>query len=384
MDTKNEPIIYKGRGSEEIYDDLMDFINYVFGFNGNGEDFKKLLPKLYKPEYKPCESNYIVTEDGKLRAAIGAFDDALTVCGKTLKVRGIGNVAVHPYHRSKGYMIDSMNLAIEDMKKDGVDLSILGGQRQRYGYFGYDSVGVGANVDITPTNLRHCFANVPFRKLEIRTVEDSDTELIDEIYALFCTRPIRSLRSRERFPDICRSWSSPLRAVLDGDKLIGYYVADMKELTLYDMADFNDVVRNHVRNFGSVGLMVPSWDKKLLEAAMRICESTRFCTFFQFNIFNFGNVAEACMLLKAGTEGMTDGEITLEIHGVNKTEKLRLAVTGGVPSVSEYDGECQFVLEHKEAMQFLFGLYSPFTAALKPELRTWFPLPLWMESADDV
>ena len=44
--------IYYGRGTAEMFDDYMDFINYVFGFNGNSSDFKKLLPKLYKYEYE--------------------------------------------------------------------------------------------------------------------------------------------------------------------------------------------------------------------------------------------------------------------------------------------------------------------------------------------
>ena len=35
--------IYYGHGTKEQFDDYMDFINYVFGFNGNQNDFKKLL-----------------------------------------------------------------------------------------------------------------------------------------------------------------------------------------------------------------------------------------------------------------------------------------------------------------------------------------------------
>ena len=54
--------IYKGRGSAEMRDDYIDFINYVFSFNENRDDFPKLLPTLYKPEYHPCENNYVVTE----------------------------------------------------------------------------------------------------------------------------------------------------------------------------------------------------------------------------------------------------------------------------------------------------------------------------------
>ena len=127
--------IYFGRGTAEMFDDYMDFINYVFGFNGNSSDFKKLLPKLYKYDYEPAVSSYVAIDDGKLKAAVGAFDHDITVCGHYLKTRGIGNVAVHPYTRGSGYMKKLMNIALDDMIADGVVLTVLGGRRQRYNYF---------------------------------------------------------------------------------------------------------------------------------------------------------------------------------------------------------------------------------------------------------
>ena len=127
--------IYKGRGNSAMHADFIDFINYVFGFNGNNQEFIKLLPKLYKPEYLPCENNYVVTEDGKLKAAIGVFPRKLDVMGTVLKVDGVGNVAVHPYSRSKGYMRELLHTAVDEMIASGTDMSDLGGLRQRYGYF---------------------------------------------------------------------------------------------------------------------------------------------------------------------------------------------------------------------------------------------------------
>ena len=112
--------IYYGRGTAEMFDDYMDFINYVFGFNGDSSDFKKLLPKLYKYEYEPAVSSYVAVEDGKLKSAIGAFDHDISVCGKLVKTRGIGNVAVHPYARGKGYMKKLMNMALDDMENEFV------------------------------------------------------------------------------------------------------------------------------------------------------------------------------------------------------------------------------------------------------------------------
>ena len=65
--------MYFGRGNASMRDDYLDFINLVFGFNGVSPDFLKMYPNLYKAEYDPCYNNFVATEDGKLRAAIGVY-----------------------------------------------------------------------------------------------------------------------------------------------------------------------------------------------------------------------------------------------------------------------------------------------------------------------
>ncbi len=382
----SEPIIYKGRGYPELYDDLMDFMNYVFGFNGNSSDFKKLLPKLYARDCDPCYANYVVTEDGKLKAAIGAFDSVLNVNGEQLVCRGIGNVAVHPYSRSKGYMIDCMNMALSDMIRDGVDFSILGGRRQRYGYFGFDAIGAEYNVSINRTNMRHVFRNVPFTELEFVNVGADDTELLDKMFALHNTRPLHTERSREKFYDIARSWCKPVRAILKEGEFIGYFCGDLCELTLCDMSDFNDVIRNYINEYGDVTLDIAAWDKPLIEAAMAVCEGTEIGTCDMFNILNYKRFVGAFLRFKTSFEVIADGTLTLFIHGYAGDCKLCLNVCDNVATVTELDpaAECELELTHKEAEQLLFGLYSPYTSRLSPELRSWFPLPLYVENADHV
>ena len=59
--------IYKGIGEGKVDNEtLVDFLNYVFGMNGDDTSFYKLLPKLYKPEYHPEKNNFIATEDGSV------------------------------------------------------------------------------------------------------------------------------------------------------------------------------------------------------------------------------------------------------------------------------------------------------------------------------
>ena len=179
----SETLIYKGRGSAEMFDDYIDFINYVFGMNGTSEGFPKLLPKLYKPEYHPCENNYVVTVDGKLKSAIGVFPRTFDIMGEKLVSWGIGNVAVHPYSRSKGYMRELLHTAVDEMIASGADMSDLGGLRQRYAYFSYESASPVAKYYITGTSVRHCFGGSPLRELDFREVCENDP-LLDDIIAL--------------------------------------------------------------------------------------------------------------------------------------------------------------------------------------------------------
>ena len=44
---------YFGRGSGELYGDYIDFINYVFGFDGHNENFSACSPNSTSPVQTP-------------------------------------------------------------------------------------------------------------------------------------------------------------------------------------------------------------------------------------------------------------------------------------------------------------------------------------------
>ncbi|MBQ3706722.1 MAG: GNAT family N-acetyltransferase [Clostridia bacterium] len=380
----SDPIFYKGRGTPEMYDDLMDFMNYVFGFNGSEKDFKKLLPKLYKPEYDPCYSNYVVTENGKLKAAIGAFDSDLSVDGEILKSRGIGNVAVHPYSRSKGYMKDCMHLALRDMIEDGVDFSILGGQRQRYQHFGFEHAGQEISVGVDRGNLRRAFENVPLTPLEFRDVNADDAELLDRIHALHAAKPVHTIRPRAAFYDIARSWRSSLTAILKDGDFRGYFIGGLGELTLADHADTVDVVRNYVAQRGDVHLSFPVWEDDLLARITQFGGGISLDHCEMFNILNYPHVIGALLRFQAKREELGDGALSLFIHGFSGDVRVRIAVQNNEVTLEEVTGDCDLELGHLEAISFLCGLWSPYRLALTPAVRSWFPLPLFVDGADHV
>jgi len=379
----NKQNIYKGKGTADMYDDFLDFINYVFGFNGNNQDFLKLLPKLYKKEYHPCENNYVVTENGKLKAAIGSYRRDLQVLDKTLHIQGIGNVAVHPYARSKGYMIDTMNLAMADMLRDGADLADLGGLRQRYGYFSFEKCAPLAKFTIHDSNIRHCFRDVPMRSMKILEITDPNHPVLDTVYALYSQKPNRILRSREAFMDIITSCFRKLHVIYEGEECIGYYVGDMTELTLKNKSDFVDVIRNYIVNNSALELTLPLYETEMIADAQRICESMFLLDAENYTVFHYAKVLDALFALKASVLPLMDGSMTIQINGYAGMENIRISVECGIPSVTSTNEPPMLTLEHKEAMSFFFGTISPIRTRY-PLAVSWFPLPLYIDPADHV
>ncbi len=128
------------------FDEAMEFLNGVFGEH-RPHDFATLLPSIYQPSDEHMACNHALREDGRIRAVVGLFPIDWQVGDRLLKVGGIGGVSTHPGVRGKGYMGILMRHCVERMKAEGFHLSWLGGQRQRYGYFGYEKCGQAVSVD---------------------------------------------------------------------------------------------------------------------------------------------------------------------------------------------------------------------------------------------
>ena len=269
--------IYYGKGYAGLYDDYMDFINYVFGFNGNSSDFKKLLPKLYRPEDDPAGNSYVAVEDGKLKAAVGAFDLDVSVAGEVLRTRGIGNVAVHPYARSHGYMRKLMNEAVDDMIRDGIDFSTLGGRRQRYNYFSYDKAGESLSLSFNSDNMRHTFGYPRTHAMAVRKISNADATALDHIFTLSKTLPFYGIRKRERLYDILTSWGAAVWYGVADDVCTGYAVVNGENVSELVVADESRIAEFTAALFDAVGrgkltVNLPPFLPGYAEKLCRICE----------------------------------------------------------------------------------------------------------------
>lgn len=391
----NSANIYIGRGYGRDHQDFVDFINYVFGFNGDGSDFIKLLPKLYKPENNPCENNHVVMENGKFKAAVGVFPSVTKVCGYDIICHGIGNVAVHPYSRSKGYMRKLMQISMDEMISDGADISALGGRRQRYGYYSFEHSGRMYHFDIDGGNIQHCFGDSEIsKKMTARKISRNDEKKLADIKKLSDSKILHPLRGEgAHLYDIMTSWRAGVWVFYENEseKLAGYAIVNgnsITELILADENDFYDIIRTYMRDAGKwdISITIPPFQPEFIKLAQKIAEDYSTDDSEMYTVLNYKKVCEAFLKLRNTYNPLADGELTLFIHGYAKDEKLRFKVSGGEVSVSDASDVSEFDVEltHSEAMAMLFGNISIERENLSPIPKSWLPLPLFHYNADHV
>ncbi len=388
----NEKQIFCGLGTHIPYADFMHLIDLTFGFSTPETQFLGLLPKLYKEERQPQDHNYVVTEDGVLAAAVGAFDHSITVMGRTLACRGIGNVAVHPDYRSRGYMKMTMEAALDDMVRDSVALSSLGGRRQRYQYFSYDKCGVCHTFVVTADNLRHTYGTLDAPAVA-RRISEAQDPAIKAIKMLSDQSPVAPDRTIEDFFDIARTWHAELWAIENENSLMGYAIVEpngfVTEARVADAADFMVLVRSIFAALGrgSITVRLGAFEVDYIATLAPVAEGAQTGCSMSYSVLDYACVIDAFFALRASYRTMADGELTLLIHGRARDERLCLSVSDGVPAVRSVDEATPVDLElsHLDAMNLLFAPLSPARESSEMAvLRDWFPLPLWIYRADEV
>ncbi len=381
------------RGHDVPYEELMALIDLTFGFQTPETQFLGLLPKLYKPEYRPQDSNYVVLEDGKAVAAVGAYDHEVTIAGHHIACRGIGNVAVHPAYRGKSYMKLAMEAALDDMVQDGIALSTLGGRRQRYQYFSYDKCGICHHFSVTADNLRHTFGTLE-APYEARVVTEPHDAVLDEIKALSDSGMYAPTRSREHFLDIARTWHASLYAVTDptDGRLVGYAIAEpgglISELRTVEEQDFMSLVRTlfSALDRESMVLRLPDHETAALAMLAPVAEGIQTGCSMSYTVLNYALMIEATMALKERYATLTDGHMTVLIHGRAGDECLSVTVADGQSFVNilPLGTAADYEWSHLEAMNILFAPFSPLRNTYGNIPHGWLPLPIWMYRADEV
>ncbi|MFR7935748.1 MAG: GNAT family N-acetyltransferase [Clostridium perfringens] len=418
------------KADEKDYEELVDFINYVFSHSGESTDFPVLLPKLYKNKDK-IKYHHIIKVDNMIKGVVGAFPLTLSLLGEKVNVVGIGSVSAHPYSKGQGYMKELMNKAICEMKNENVDISVLNGYRQRYEHFGYEPCGQHINFNILDLNINYKRDELINKGISIHLLDENDPNIVEKAYKLYCKKNVKIERKKEEFLDILKSWNCRIYSVFKNGEFIGYISSNngfIEEIVIEDNNDLNFVIASYIKTFNhrEVNVRVPIYEREKISQLLKICENYSITKNNNFRIFNYEKIVRIMLKLKVTYSNLEDGEYNIKIinYGilkikvhknnveVKKVEEKTYKAKGNfnnsedvIYEEKEYfhssgeeiykdkeafnssEEEFHIELNELEVMEFLFSpikSYFNFNKDTPSFLNSWLPLPLYIDNLDCV
>ncbi len=384
----------------EEYTEMMSMLDNVFFLEDEEvppRTFLTLLPKLYKQQYKPWDNNYSVFEDGKIKAAVGMYVYDIEIAGQKLRVGGIGNVAVARAERRKGYMKLAMDAAMEAMVAAGCDFGELGGQRQRYQFWGFERGGAAVRASFSEKNLRHAFGeNAPGSDWRAEKILPGAAETLAQVQTLIESQPLHYIHEADAFYDHLCSWGETPYAIWNRQELAGFFSlsrdqSEVGQIIIKNSEDLEMALRTaysvmpaHPRGNKSIHVTVPLWNKDLLRLTEELSEDgVTLDETGSYAVLRWEQTLRALMLLQAQCKPLADGEMTVNIKGYCGEEALRIAVKDGAPAVESFSGKTEHNFTHLQASRYFLAPHSVLRHG-DSLAHEWFPLPLCLMGIDTV
>jgi predicted N-acetyltransferase YhbS len=376
------------------FEEAMDFLNLVFSQAHRPHNFEKLLPGLYQPTQESMQCNFVLRKNGRIRSLAGLFPMTISIGGELLKAAGIGGVATHINERKSGMMKRLLDACIQEMHLEGYHISCLGGDRQRYGYFGYEKAGSSYNYDITRKNIKHSMGNTMNTNIHFEPMKENDEKWICLAKKMYDNQPIHCIRPLDKFYTYLRAWNMQPWAALDENNcFIGYLVANesknqVSEIFANSSDVFFDMICNWVtrQSRGGISLFLTPWAQEYAWKAGSISESVSIQEAYNWKVIKWVEVLRALLKVKSQISSLIDGEVCIHIKGYGT---IRISVEEGLPLCEQIEGNANMTWESSMATRSFFGPMPHESIVDLPEgikrlFSSWFPLPLCWPSQDRV
>ena len=391
-------------------ENYIDFINYVFSHAYAPSDFKCMLPKEYGDGRESQAIHFLALDAQEhIRAVVALLPFSLHIAGHTLNCGFIGSVSVHPYARGEGHMKKLMAMVDSWMRKKDIDLAILGGQRQRYQYFGYTKGGLHMSYSVEIRNLRHALNDVSTDGFTIEEITDANDARLGEIYALYQMSPVRAERAPEQLFDILRSYGHRLYAAMKNGSFAGYFTACknvIAELTVKNPAHYKPILKCRMQTEADneITVLVSPWDRALMRTLDTFAEDVRLTSGENYKVYSWYKTLPTFLTLKKLVSGrISDGCSHLCIDG----KPIRICCENGEISFCEDNTAATVAASQNidvnasgtSAAKNISSIYEKYTslelqekifapsALLRPSYiggapSDWFPVPITIPVAD--
>jgi predicted acetyltransferase len=369
--------------------EAMEVMDTSFGFDPP-TGFPMIHPAIYRPTDEWMRCNYAIRRGGRIAAVVGVYSRVTAVGETEWRVAGVGGVCVHPDHRRSGLMKLLMDRAVEDMQGDA-HISFLGGQRQRYAYWGYEKCGMNPVFNVRESNLRHAF-DAPPSTIKFEPLGEHYSDRVEACKAFYDQRPIHGVRPLEDFVKHLLTWRHEPWVALDEDGIpVGYLTVADKGSGIAELVGVSDDVRVDMvrawvgRKEGrALGVRLQPDDISLIRLLGTFCESGRIEPACNWRILDWPVVVDALMKVKHELTPLAEGHVVIDVTEA----RLALTVSGGEASCTETDEEADLTVPALDAHRLLFGPQAPSLVMDLPSgaqsLDGWCPLPLGYAHPDGV
>lgn len=366
------------------FEPLMRFLERSYGHRRNffSENYGYLLKDVFGAEEAAPKGSYILEKNGKIISHVGLYPLNLVSDGIRITAGGIGNVATAPEARGRGCMGKLLSRAVSDMKKGGVFLSVLWGDRHRYGNFGWETGGEKFNLTLTPRSIGKSGAG------RVKDVEEADPGT--------AARDIRKFHGNFRFrADRGRKMKGIIsrqnnRVWLSGDGyLCGTGVNGLRVNEVYSSSG-NEAgmilacMRWASHSFASV--YVPPGDDLLLARLLPAASSWEIVPEGVFRVNDPGSLLRVfapALEKRAGERKLKDFSVSLKIRRPGGDDNLTVSLASGKLEVDSAEVKRASPVAEKDAVRLMLGGPAAMRPGIEP-LGAILPLPVHIPLLDHV
>lgn len=364
-------------------DAIIDFIDMIFSMVRVPHDFEALLPKVYGRERRLAGIHMLAEDDaGRLCGCLGMLTYPLRVAGQTLRVGYLGSMAVHPRARGQGVMGELLRRQIGRAQELGLDLLALGGQRQRYGFSGFETGGASYVYSIRQANVRHALADV--KVLTLRDAVEADAP---RLFALYDAQPVAGARSEADFLTILRSYGHRAITIEQDGKPAGYLCVSPDGQAVSELAAASpDVILPAIKGWvlaqdvRMLRVTAAPHDTVLNRLLAPVCESDAITPCCMLRVLRPERVLPAYLRLKSGLSPLESGQLVLGWEGLGA---YRVTVDGEQIDAEACAQAPDIALGGLTMHRLLFAQNRFAAPETESRLaRSWFPLPVHIPEPD--
>ena len=115
-----------------------------------------------------------------------------------------------------------MRRCVEEARTQGYHLSWLGGQRQRYAYFGYERCGTAIQFNLNKSNIAHTTGTLSH--IHFEAIAQHQGDRLQRAFALHAAQAVHTQRPEAELYAHLTCWNSQPHAALVGNEMVGYLI----------------------------------------------------------------------------------------------------------------------------------------------------------------